>query len=69
MHSVNIGIGSYYHLVVTQSFEAVLNVQGCLQKVELLVLIYYGTAQAKAVERLSAQAEHGLRIGIAALGY
>ena len=68
VHAVHIGIGSHNNLVISQALKAILDVQRRLQQVELLVLIYHGAAKAKAVERFTAQAEHSLRVGIAALG-
>ena len=68
MHAVDIGIGSYNDLVVTQSLKAILDIQRSLQQVELLVLIHHCPAQSEAVERLASQTEDSLCIGIAALG-
>jgi hypothetical protein len=68
VHAVDIGIGGDDDLVVSQSVEAVLNVECSLQQIELLVLIDHLFCQAETVERLAAQAEHRLRVDVAALG-
>ena len=68
MHAVDIGIGGYNHLVVAQAFNAVVNVESCLQQAKLLVLIYCGRWQPKGVERLSSQREHRLGLHVANLG-
>ena len=39
MHSVDIGICRYDHLVVAKPFYAVLDVQGSLKQVELIVAV------------------------------
>lgn len=68
VHTIHIGIGGYNHLVVTQAVQAILYVEGCLEQVELLVLIYHLLGQAKAIQWLTTQREHRLGIHIAALG-
>ena len=68
VHTVDIGIGGDNDLVVTQVVESVLNVEGRLQQVELLVLIHHLLGQSERVERFAAQREHGLRVDVAALG-
>ena len=35
VHTVHIGIGCYNHFVVTQSFDSVFYIQGCLEQVTL----------------------------------
>ena len=68
VHAVNIGIGSHDDLVVTQGVQTFLDVEGCLQQVELLVLIDHLLGEAERVEGLAAQGEDGLRVDVAALG-
>ena len=68
MHAIDIGIGGHDDFVVAQSVEAVLDVEGRLQEVELLVLVDHLLGQSEAVERLAAQREDGLRVHVAALG-
>ena len=68
VHSVHIGIGCNYYLVVAQIIQALLNVQGCLQQVELLILINHLFGQAVAVQRLTTQTEYRLGIYVTALG-
>ena len=68
VHSVDIGIGSHDNLVVTQRVETVLYVEGCLEKIELLVLVHHFLGKTKAVERLTAKGEHSLGVHVAALG-
>ena len=67
VHAIDIGIGCHNHLIVTQAINAVFDVQGCLQKVELLVLIHHLLRQTVRVQRFSSQGEHSLRHHIAAL--
>ena len=69
VHAVHIGIGSNDNLVVTQFIQALLYIQGSLQKVELLVLIDHLLGKTKTVKGLTAQAEYGLGIYVTALGY
>ena len=68
VHAVHIGISGYYYLVVTQVIQALLYVQGCLQQVELLILINHLLGESVAVKRLTAQAEYGLCVHVTALG-
>ena len=49
VHSIHIGIGSHNHLVISQSVQSVLDIEGCLEQVELLVLINHLLGQAIAV--------------------
>ena len=49
VHSVNIGIGSHNHLIISQSVQTVFYIQGSLQQVELLVLVNHLLGQAIAV--------------------
>ena len=53
VHTVYIGIGGHDHLVVSKVVEAVLDVQGSLKEVELLILIDHLFRQAEAVEWLT----------------
>ena len=68
MHAVDVGVGSDDDLVVAQPVEPVLDVEGSLQEVELLVLVDDLLRQPKGVERLASQAEHRLGVDVAALG-
>ena len=68
VHSVDIGIGSHDDLVVAQVVETILNVEGSLKKVELLILIHHLFAQTIAIQRLASQREHRLSVHVAALG-
>ena len=68
VHAVDIGIGGDDDVVVAQVLNVLVDVQGGLQQVELLVLVAHFLGHAQAVERLSAQAEHGLGLHVAALG-
>ena len=68
MHPVDVGVRRDNDLVVTKAVESVLDVEGGLQQVELLVLIDHFFGQAVAIERFAAQREHGLGIYVAALG-
>ena len=68
VHAVDIGIGCNYYLVVAQGVESVLNVEGCLKQVELLVLVHHLLGESERVERLAPEREHSLRVYVAALG-
>ena len=67
MHTVHIGIGSHYHLIISKAVETFLYVEGCLKKIELLILIYHLLCQTVAVERLTAKGEHSLCVHVTAL--
>ena len=69
VHAVDIGIGRNNHLIVTQCVESVLDVEGCLEQIELLILVYHLLGQSVRVERLASQGEHSLRVDIATLRY
>ena len=68
MHAVNIGIGGYDDLVVAQGVEPFLDVEGCLKKIELLILIDYLLGESEGIEGFSAQREDCLGVDITALG-
>src|SRR5690606_17880488 len=68
VHSVNIGIGGNYNVVVPQIAEIFLDVQRRLQQVELLVFINNLLAHAVRVQRLSTQTENCLRIHVTRFG-
>ena len=68
VHAVNIGIGGDDDIVVAQVLDVLVDVQGGLQEVELLVLVAHFLGHSQAVERLTTQAEHGLGLHVAALG-
>ena len=53
VHAIHIGIGRNDHLVITESIQAILDVQSGLQQVELLVLIHNLLGQAIAIQRLT----------------
>ena len=53
VHAVDIGIGGHDDLVIAQRVETVLDVESCLQEVELLVLIDHFLRQAIGVQRFS----------------
>ena len=55
VHTVNIGIGCHHNRVVAEVLKVVLNVEGGLKKVELLVLVYNLCSAVLAVERLATQ--------------
>ena len=46
VHAVDIGIGSHDYLVVAQRVKSVLNVEGSLEQVELLVLVHHLLGQS-----------------------
>ena len=68
MHTIHIGIGGYYNVVVAQAFHAFFYVEGVLQQVELFIFIHYLLGKAVAVERLTPQTEHRLSLYLPALG-
>ena len=68
VHAIDIGIGRHNDLVVSKPFHAVLDVEGRLQKVEFFVLIDHLLGETIRVERLTTEAEYGLRVHVAALG-
>ena len=68
VHSVDIGIGGHYHLVVSQRVESVLNVERSLKEVELLVFVHHLFCQSERVERFSSQREYSLSVYVAAFG-
>ena len=68
VHAVDIGIGSHNHLIITQGVETLLDVEGSLQEIELLVLVDHLLGQAEAVQRFATQREHRLGVDVAALG-
>jgi len=55
VHAVDIGIGSHDNLVVAQVVESLLDIEGGLKQVKLLVLIDHLLRQSEAVERFAAQ--------------
>lgn len=68
VHAIDVGIRGDDHLVVAKSVQAVLDVEGVLQAVELVVLVDDLLAEAEGVERLSLEAEDGLGVDVACLG-
>ena len=68
MHSVVIGIGGHDDVVVPQAFEVILHSEGGYEQVELFVLGHPLAALLIAVDRLSAQREHGLEVRVAGFG-
>jgi hypothetical protein len=68
VHTVHIGIGGYYHLIISQPLQSFLNVEGRLQQVEFQILINHHTGLAETVERLAPKTENGLGAYIPALG-
>ena len=68
VHTVHIGIGRDNHLVVAEVLETVFDIESVLQQVEFFVFVHHLLGHAEAVQRLTAQAEHGLRLHVAGLG-
>lgn len=64
MHPVNIGISGNYHLVVAQSLDTLLYVEGCLKKIELIVLIHDLLRHAVGIEWLTTEREYRLGLGV-----
>ena len=55
VHTIDIGIRSHNHLVVSQSVESVLDVEGSLKEIKLLILIHHLLGKSEGVEGFSAQ--------------
>jgi len=53
MHSICVGIGCDDHPVVTQPVHILLNIEGCLQQIELLIFVDDLLGETEAVQRLS----------------
>ena len=68
MHTVHIGISCYNHFVVTQSFDSVFYIQGCLEQVEFFVLVHHFLCQPERIQRFTTEAEYRLCVDITALG-
>ena len=68
MHAIDVGIGCDDHLLVAQRIEALLNVEGALQAVELIVLVDDFLAQAEGVQGFAFEAEYGLSIHVSSFG-
>ncbi len=68
VHPVVIGIGRHHNPVVAQVSHVVLHSESVQQQVQLLVLRHLLAALLVAVDRLSAEAEHRLRLRVACLG-
>ena len=68
VHAVDIGISGDDDVVVAQILDIFVDVQGGLQQIELFVLVTHFLGHPQAVERLTAQAEYGLCLHVAALG-
>src|SRR5665647_1641980 len=69
MHAVNICVSGHDHVVITEVFHGLLNIQCSLQQVELLILINNLLCEAKTVQRLAPQAEDSLCLHITRFGY
>ena len=68
VHTVHIGIGRNDYLVVAKVIQTLLDIQGSLQQVELLVLIDHLLGKAVAVQGLTAKTEYSLSVHVTALG-
>ena len=68
VHAVVIGIGGDDDVVVAEVLEVVLDAEGGDKQVQLFVLRKLLAALLVAVERLAAQREDGLVVGVARLG-
>ena len=68
MHTVDIGIGGDDDIVVAQAVDSLLDVEGGLEEVELLVLVDHLAGHPEGVEGLTAQREHRLGLHVANLG-
>jgi len=68
MHPVYVGIRCDHHAVVPQIVQRVFYIQGMLQQVELLVLIYDLLGQTITVQGFTPQTEYCLSICIPRFG-
>ena len=68
VHTVHIGIGSYYDVVVTDAVQTVFYIQRVLQQVKLFVLVHYFFGKAETVKRLTFQTKNCLCHHIARFG-
>lgn len=68
MHAIHIGIGGDDDFVVAQTIEAVLDIEGGLEEMKLLVLIDDLLGEAIGIERLAFECEDRLRLDIARRG-
>ena len=66
VHAVHIGIGGNHNIVVTQTLQAIFQIQSCQKQSQFLVLVN-GTLFLDDVRRLAHQTEHGLCVGVARL--
>ncbi|MCY1244305.1 hypothetical protein D9M72_573720 [compost metagenome] len=64
MHTVDIGIGCDYDIVVTQVAHILLYIQSRLEQVEFFVFVDNLFAHAIRIQRFSTQAENGLGINV-----
>ena len=64
MHAVHIGIGCHNHFIITQSLYAFFYVKSRLQQIKLFILIHHLLGQPVRIQRLTAKAEHRLRVYI-----
>jgi hypothetical protein len=53
VHTIHIGIGSYYNIVIAQVINTILNIQRVLQQVKFLVLVNHFFGEAETVQRLT----------------
>ena len=68
VHTVDISIRGHNDLVISEGVESFLDIEGCLQEIELLVLVDHLFGQSERVQRFASKREHGLSVHIAALG-
>ena len=64
MHSVNIGIGCNYNIIIAQVFNAVFNIECSLKKIELLILINDLLCKTEGIKRFTPKAEYSLCLNI-----
>ena len=68
VHTIHISIRCDDHTVIAKVIQGILDVQRMLEQVKLLILVHDFFGQTIAIQRLTAQTEHRLRIYITGLG-
>src|SRR5688572_2537471 len=68
MHPIDIRIGGYNNIIITEIIQAVLNIQRMLEQVEFLIFINHFFCKTVAVQWLSFQTENGLGHDIPGFG-
>src|SRR5690606_5511742 len=68
MHTIYVGIGSNYNIIIPQVIDIFLNIQSSLQKIKLLIFIDDLFCEPEGIKRFSLQTKNSLSIDITRLG-